>query len=59
VTQQQDRIVDPAFESRIPVLIIYEDGWQQQTNISKSELFDIVGSERLVGTTLRTVKEVR
>jgi hypothetical protein len=57
--QQEDRIVDPAYETRVPVLIIYTDGWQQQTNAGRSELADIVGSQRLVGNTLRTVAEVR
>jgi hypothetical protein len=57
--QQQDRIVDPAYETRIPVHILYEDGFEQQTNISRAELFDIIGSQRLVGSTLRTVAEVR
>lgn len=52
------RVVDEAFEDRFPVQIRYVDGFVQQANISRSELATIVGSQRMVGTTLRTVADV-
>lgn len=58
MTEQQDRIFSPAYETRIPIYIIYEDGWEQQTDISRAELFAIIGSQRRVGSTIRIVKEV-
>lgn len=55
---QQDRIVDPAYETGIPVLILYEDGWEKQTNISRADLRNIIATGRLVGSTIQ-IAEVK
>jgi hypothetical protein len=52
------RVIDEAFEDRFPCEIRYTDGFVQQANISRSELATIVGSQRMVGTKLRTVADV-
>jgi hypothetical protein len=49
------RSVDPKYETRIPVYIIYEDGREYQTDISRAELSEIISSESLAGSTVRSL----
>jgi hypothetical protein len=41
---------DPKSDTKIPVYIIYQDGREQQTNISRAELSDIISSQCLAGS---------
>lgn len=52
----RSRSDDPTSESEIPVHIVYEDGREQQTNISRAELSDIISSQRLAGSTVRSLQ---
>ena len=47
---------DSACQSEILVHIIYEDGGEQHTNISRAELSDIISSQRLAGSTIRSLR---
>ena len=52
----RNRSDDPASDNKIPVYIIYEDGREQQTNINRAELSDIISSQRLAGSTVRSLR---
>lgn len=52
----RNRSDDPTYETRIPVYVIYEDGREQQTNISRAELSDIISSQRLAGSAVRSLR---
>jgi hypothetical protein len=52
----RNRSDDPESDNKIPVYIIYEDGREQQTNINRAELSDIISSQRLAGSTVRSLR---
>lgn len=52
----RNRSDDPTSDNKIPVCIIYEDGREQQTNISRAELSDIISSQRLAGSAVRSLR---
>lgn len=47
---------DPTSETEILVYIVYEDGREQQKNISRAELSDIISSQRLAGSTVQSLR---
>ncbi|MCQ3031830.1 hypothetical protein NLO88_14295 [Pseudomonas syringae] len=53
------RKVTPDHGKLFPSVILFEDGWTQQANLTLQQIISLPGTQRLVGENLRTVKEVR
>lgn len=52
----RNRNDDPKSDTKISVHMIYEDGREQQTDISRAELSDIISSQRLAGSAVRSLR---
>ncbi|MFK7698505.1 hypothetical protein [Pseudomonas caspiana] len=56
---EPSRQVTPDHGKLFPSVILFEDGWTQQANLTLQQIISLPGTQRLVGENLRTVKEVR